>query len=138
MHSKKTLYRKYPFNNILKFRPKKHSGLKLWITDIVLNSKNWKFIQKKNQGSTSTVRTITIFFLTHYFVNLKSNSTLLYNKGHNLLTSALPPKHVKLIKFHWKVQYFPSKRIISLSSRTCKFSSRTCKLYFPPWIHFIE
>ena len=96
MHSKKTLYRKYPFNNILKFRPKKHSGLKLWITDIVLNSKNWKFIQKKNQRSTSTVRTITIFFLTHYFVNLKSNSTLLYNKGHNLLTSDLPTKHTQL------------------------------------------
>ena len=62
----------------------------------MLNSKNWKFIQKKNQGSTSTVRTITIFFLTHYFVNLKSNSTLLYNKGHNLLTSALPTKHTQL------------------------------------------
>ena len=26
-------------------------------------------------------------------------------------------------------EYFPTKRIISLSSRTCKFSSRTCKLY---------
>ena len=37
-----------------------------------------------------------------------------------------------------KTEYFPTKRIISLSSRTCKFSSRTCKLYFPPWIHIIE
>ena len=27
-----------------------------------------------------------------------------------------------------KPEYFPTKRIISLSSRTCKFSSRTCKL----------
>ena len=26
------------------------------------------------------------------FVNLKSNLALLYNKGHNLLTSAFPPK----------------------------------------------
>ena len=29
------------------------------------------------------------------FVNLKSNSALLYNKGHNLLTSAFPPNNVK-------------------------------------------
>ena len=36
------------------------------------------------------------------FVNLKSNSALLYNKGHNLLTSAFPPKHVKIIKFPLK------------------------------------
>ena len=34
-----------------------------------------------------------------YFVNLKSNSALLYNKGHNLLASAFTPKLVKLIKF---------------------------------------
>ena len=27
-----------------------------------------------------------------------------------------------------KTKYFPTKRIKSLSSRTCKFSSRTCKL----------
>ena len=27
------------------------------------------------------------------FVNLKSNSALLYKKGHNLLTSAFPPKN---------------------------------------------
>ena len=33
------------------------------------------------------------------FVNLKSNSAILYNKGHNLLTSAFPQKHVKLAKF---------------------------------------
>ena len=36
------------------------------------------------------------------FVNLKSNSALLYIKGHNLLTSAFPPKNVKLIKFPLK------------------------------------
>ena len=36
------------------------------------------------------------------FVNLKSNSALLYNKGHNELTSAFPPKSVKLIKFSFK------------------------------------
>ena len=36
------------------------------------------------------------------FVNLKSNSALLYNKGHNLLTSAFPPKLVKSIKFPLK------------------------------------
>ena len=30
-----------------------------------------------------------------------------------------------------KTDFFPTKRIISLSSRTFKFSSRTCKLYFP-------
>ena len=35
-----------------------------------------------------------------------------------------------------KTEYFPTKRIISLWSRTCKFSSRTCKLYFSLWIHF--
>ena len=35
-------------------------------------------------------------------VHLMSNSALLYNKDHNLLTSAFPPKHVKLIKFPLK------------------------------------
>ena len=30
-----------------------------------------------------------------------------------------------------KTEHFPTKRIISLSSRTFLFSSRTCKLYFP-------
>ena len=35
-----------------------------------------------------------------------------------------------------KTEYFNNKRIISLSSRTCKLSSRTCKLYYPPWMHF--
>ena len=39
---------------------------------------------------------------TKYFVNLKSNSTLLYNKGHNLLTSAFPPNLAKFIKFPLK------------------------------------
>ena len=33
------------------------------------------------------------------FVNHKSNSALLYNKGYNLLTSAFPPKLVQLKKF---------------------------------------
>ena len=28
-----------------------------------------------------------------------------------------------------KTEYFPTRRIISLFSRTCKFASRTCKLY---------
>ena len=42
-----------------------------------------------------------------YIVNLKSNSALLYNKDHNLLTSAFPPKHVKLIKFPLKSWIFP-------------------------------
>ena len=37
------------------------------------------------------------------FVNLKSNSVPLYNKGHNLLTSAFPQKNVKLIKFQLKI-----------------------------------
>ena len=37
-------------------------------------------------------------FRLNNFVNLKSNLALLYNKGHNLLTSALP-KNVKLIEF---------------------------------------
>ena len=41
------------------------------------------------------------------FVNLKSNSALLYNKGHNLLTSAFPPKNVRLIKFPLKSFYRP-------------------------------
>ena len=33
-----------------------------------------------------------------HFVNIKSNSALLYKKGHNLLTSAFPQKNVTLIK----------------------------------------
>ena len=37
--------------------------------------------------------------LKKYFVTLKSNSALLYNKGPNLLTSAFSPKNVKSIKF---------------------------------------
>ena len=32
-----------------------------------------------------------------FFVNLKSNSAFLYNKRHNLLTSAFPPKNVNQI-----------------------------------------
>ena len=32
-----------------------------------------------------------------------------------------------------KMEYFPTKRIISLPSRTCKFSSRICKLYYCPY-----
>ena len=30
-----------------------------------------------------------------------------------------------------QTEYFHTKRIIRLSSGTCKFSRRTCKLYFP-------
>ena len=42
------------------------------------------------------------------FVNLKSISALLYNKGHNLLTRAFPQKPVKLIKFPLKRWIFPN------------------------------
>ena len=42
-----------------------------------------------------------------HFVNLKSNSALSYNKGHNLLTSAFPQKLFKLIKFLLKSWIFP-------------------------------
>ena len=48
-----------------------------------------------------------LFASKKYFVNLKSNRALLYNKGHNLLTSAFPPKLVKLIKFPLKSWIFP-------------------------------
>ena len=40
------------------------------------------------------------------FVNLKSNLALLYNKGHNLLTSAFPPNNVKIFKFSIKNNEF--------------------------------
>ena len=40
--------------------------------------------------------------ITNNFVILKSNSALLYNRSHNLLASAFPPKNVKLIKFQFK------------------------------------
>ena len=43
-------------------------------------------------------------WLKTVFVNLKSNSAFLYNKGHNLLTSAFPQKLVKLIKFPFIAQ----------------------------------
>ena len=35
---------------------------------------------------------ISSIFGKNLFVDLKSNSALLYNKGHNLLASAFPPK----------------------------------------------
>ena len=45
------------------------------------------------------------------FVNLKSNSSFLFNKGHNLLTSAFPPKNspkltISLLKekYHFKAE----------------------------------
>ena len=49
------------------------------------------------------------------FDNLKSNMALLYNKGHNLLTSAFPQKHVKLIKFPYCPYCNPSH--LGLASR---------------------
>ena len=70
-------------------------------------------------------------YVLQNFVDLRSNLALLYNKGHNFWKSVLTWKFRK-------TEYFPTKIILSLSSRTCKFSSWTCKLYFPPWIHFIE
>ena len=51
-------------------------------------------------------------YSTNNFVNLKSNSALLYNKGHNLLPSAFPPKDVKLINFHKKVEFSRLKEIL--------------------------
>ena len=42
-----------------------------------------------------------------YFVHLKSNSALFYIKGHNLLTSAFPPKNVEILKFPLKNWIFP-------------------------------
>ena len=66
----------------------------------------------------------------------------------SLLTSSLirPSYTIRVIIFEkvflpkkfLKTEYFPTKRIISLTIRTCKFSSRTFILYIPPWIHFIE
>ena len=85
-----------------------------------------KFMTRKNFAKNDTDKNKKI-----KFVNLKSNSALLYNKGHNFEKVFRPKNFLK-------TEYFPPKRIISLSSRTCKFLSRTCKLYFPLWIHFIE
>ena len=51
--------------------------------------------------------------LKRVFVELKCNLALLYNKG-TILEKVLWPK-----KFP-KTEYFPQKRIISLSKRTCK------------------
>ena len=56
--------------------------------------------------------------MEHPFVDLKYNLALLYNKG-NIYEKVFQPE-----KFP-KTEYFTTKRIISLSSRTCK-------LYIPP------
>ena len=77
--------------------------------------------------------------------------TLKWHSGglkHLLSTSSLiqpsyPLRATIFEKVFWpekfpKTEYFPTRRIISLSSRISKFSSKTCKLYFPPWIHFIK
>ena len=53
-------------------------------------------------GSMSNFYGMVTICFTKNFVNLKSNSAFLYNKGYNLLTSFSPPKHVKLIKFPLK------------------------------------
>ena len=41
-------------------------------------------------------------FCVKHFVNLKSNSALLNNKGHKLLTSPFPPKKIKIFKFPFR------------------------------------
>ena len=73
-------------------------------------------------------KTITKLNYRSYFFDLKSNSALLYNKGHNFWKSVLT----------WKIlqtENFPPKRIISLSSRTFiyrKLSFKEIKITAPP------
>ena len=79
--------------------------LKYWFSDAscFLNGKSMKVdLAYLNTGLQSSV-----FGSQKYFVNLKSNSALLYNKSHNLLTSAFPQKNVKLIKFQLKSWILP-------------------------------
>ena len=62
------------------------------------------------------------------FVDLKSNSALFTIRA-TIFEKVFWPKKLP------KTEYFPTKRTILLSSRTCKFSSRACKLYFPPLLN---
>ena len=42
--------------------------------------------------------------IVKHFVDLKSNSALFYNKGHNLLTSAFPQKNSPKLNMNGKIQ----------------------------------
>ena len=60
------------------------------------------------------------------FVNLKSNSALLCNKGHNLLTSVFPQKLVKLIKFPFTQVIYYCLTATSLKGGLLSLSQASC------------
>ena len=58
------------------------------IAKSVEKSPNWP----KTTQTMFQIEKVHKCFAVIFFVNLKSNLALLYNKGHNLLTSAFPQK----------------------------------------------
>ena len=56
--------------------------------------RGYLFIIHKSEWLSNLVRMSALWSNIKDFVNLKSNSTLLYKKGHNLLTRAFPKKMI--------------------------------------------